>query len=118
MNREFVQDSLQLQSRKRPSPALAPNINDNDLLELEALVCRPQASKVPKLSNGLQSEPALKSNDRSFDYQYDTSWSNYHSDPSPSLRSQEETVSEASEYGTALWETDRKLTHASQIQYP
>ena len=47
MNAEFLRDSLQLQSRKRYSQALASEINNDDS---KALSGQCQASKAPKLS--------------------------------------------------------------------
>ena len=38
---------------KRPSPALAPEISDDDLKNSD---CRPHAHKIPKLSNGGEDE--------------------------------------------------------------
>lgn len=57
MSQESLQDCLWPQTRKRPSPALAPVISDDDSEDLE---CRPQAHKFPKLSNGAEDEPTLE----------------------------------------------------------
>ena len=45
------------QSRKRPSPALAPEIGDDDLENLEY---RPQPNKLTKLSSGAKDEATLE----------------------------------------------------------
>ena len=57
MSREFPQDYLCTQSRKRPSPALAPEISDD---ESEDLLRRPRAQKTRKLSDGSEDEPMLE----------------------------------------------------------
>lgn len=57
MSRELSQDYLCSQSRKRPSPALAPEISDD---ESEDLSRRPRAQKTRKLSNGSEDEPMLE----------------------------------------------------------
>ncbi len=54
MSQESLQDRLWPQHRKRPSPALAPEISD---LDSEG---RPQGRKVPKLSDGAEDEPTLE----------------------------------------------------------
>ena len=54
---ESLQDCPCLQSRKRPSPALAPNASDGGS---EDLVCGPQAHKHLKLSKLLEDEPKLE----------------------------------------------------------
>ena len=56
MGQEFLEDCLWPQTRKRPSPALAPEISDD---ALEYLECRPQVHKTPKLSNGAEDELTL-----------------------------------------------------------
>ena len=57
MSREFSQDYLCSPSRKRPSPALAPEISDD---ESEDSLRRPRAQKTRKLSNGSEDEPMLE----------------------------------------------------------
>lgn len=56
MSREFSQGYLSSQSRKRPSPALAPEISDDESVDL---LRRPRAQKTRKLSNGSEDEPML-----------------------------------------------------------
>ena len=51
-----MEDCLSPQTRKRPTPALTPEISDD---ALEYLECRPQAHKIPKLSNGAEDELTL-----------------------------------------------------------
>ena len=56
MGQDFLEDCLWPQTRKRSSPALASEISDD---ALEYLECRPQAHKIPKLSNGAEDELTL-----------------------------------------------------------
>ena len=56
MGQEFLEDCLWPQTRKRPSPALAPEISDD---ALEYLECRPQTHKIPKRSHGAEDELTL-----------------------------------------------------------
>ena len=53
MSGEFLQDWSRPQSRKRPSPALAPETSDGDSEDIEY---RPRAQKFTKLSNGSRSD--------------------------------------------------------------
>ena len=57
MGQESLEDCLWPQTRKRPSPALAPEISNDDSEDLE---CRPRANKFPKLSNGAEDELTLE----------------------------------------------------------
>ena len=57
MSQKSLQDCFWPQTRKRPFPALAPEISDNDSEDPE---CRSQGQKVPKLSNGAKDELTLE----------------------------------------------------------
>ena len=122
MGEESLQDCLWSQSRKRPSPALGPEISDDNS---EGLLCRPYPPKVPKLSNGLEDEPTLESNHHSLigrimayckgkvvlDLGDNAKSSNYHSSssPGPWPRDRTQAVPETSEHETLLQSNDSTL---------
>ncbi len=54
MSQECLQDRLWSQHQKRPSPAPALGISDDDSED------RPQGRKIPKLSDGAEDEPTLE----------------------------------------------------------
>ena len=56
MGQESLEDCLWPQTRKRPSPALAPENRDD---AFEYLEYWPQVHKIPKLSNGEEDELTL-----------------------------------------------------------
>lgn len=116
MSEESLRDCLWPQSRKRPSPALGPEVSDDNA---EGLLCRPYPQKTPKLSNDLEDEPTPESNHGSL-FDRDTAYhcggkvainlgdnartSNYRSSSSPRPWPTDRTqaVSETSEYETLL----------------
>ena len=112
MSGESLQYGQWSQSRKRPSPALAPEISDN---ESEDLLCQPRGPKTPKLSKGSEDEPTLDPTHRSLgcrniqDLGGNAESSSYYSNSSLSPRNQTQPISEASEYDTLLQLNDSKL---------
>ena len=111
MSGESLQDCLLPLSRKRPYPALGPEVSNEDS---EDLLCRPYAQKVPKLSNRSEDEPTLESTHRSLDRRNVAHCEaeailDFGDNARSSKRDQTQAISETSEYETLLQSIDSTL---------